>query len=222
MKARLLSACALVPALVLLAAAQDPPKQDPPKQEPPKDKAEPKTVKAPEGWLFVKPKDGLYRFLFPKDTKSKETSDRTFNAKDISGKSHISQCTLKDGRELAVVATDLRGPALKDMKIDDVYDLMYDADKEPGAKLSEPQEIQVGRLKGREHYVTKKGEAMRVVVVVVRGRVYQLVVSAPTKKETQDKIADTFVTSLYLYPPKAKPKEPPKDKDKEKNGPPGT
>jgi hypothetical protein len=182
-------------------------------QEPEKKAGEtkeaPKTVKAPEGWLFHRAKDNSYSVLFPKDRAGLSNSDRSFNQNGFSGKQQVLQCTLKDGRELVVIGTALGGPATKDMKINDVYDLMYDLDKEPGAKLSEPKEIQVGVRKGREHFVTKKDGVERNVVVVVRGRVYQLVVLAKDRKGTTDSIADTFLTSLILHAP-TRPSDPAK------------
>jgi hypothetical protein len=205
-------------ALALFAAAtaaQDPktnPKSDPKSDE----KPAPKVIKAPEGWGFHKAKDGSYSVLFPKDRAGISNSERTFNQNGFIGKQQVMACTLKDGRELVVIGTALGGPATKDLKISDVYDLMYDLDKQPGNKLSEPKEIQVGVRKGQEYFVTRKGEVERNVVVVVRGRVYQLVVTAKDRKGTADKTADTFLTSLILHAPKKEPdkKAAPAKKDK--------
>jgi hypothetical protein len=216
MTSRFLVAGLLFAGAALLAAAQEP-KQDPPKG----DKEKPKVVKAPDGWRFVKPKDQSYAVLFPRDVDGQEQTERSFKQNGFIGKSQINSCTLKDGRELIVIGTTLSGPATKDLKINDVYDLFYDLDKEPGAKLSEPKEVPVGVRKGREHYVTKKTEVERNVVVVVRGRVYQLVVIAKTKEATQDKTADTFLTSLILYAPKKDDKgKDAEKKDKAKAPPP--
>jgi hypothetical protein len=212
---RFAPALALVVSLAA-ASAQEPETKDA------KPKPAPKTVKAPGGWLFHKAKDGSYSVLFPKDRAGLSHSDRSFSQGGFSGKQQVMQCTLKDGRELVVIGTALGGPATKDMKIGDVYDLMYDLDKEPGAKLSEPKEIQVGVRKGREHFVTKKDGVERNVVVVVRGRVYQLVVLAKDRKGTTDATADTFLTSLILHAPArpnpADPAKKPADAPK-KDGP---
>src|SRR5262249_39352709 len=133
------------------------------KTEPPKDAPKPvsKTFKAPEGWRFHKSKDGSYSVLFPNEREGLANSERAFNTKGFVGKQQVMQCTLKDGRDLLVIGTALGGPATKDMKINDVYDLMYELDMGPGVKLSEPQEIQVGVRKGREYYGIKKNEAER-------------------------------------------------------------
>jgi hypothetical protein len=190
-------------AVVLFAAASALAAQAP--DTPPKAAPKSKTVKAPEGWLFHNAKDRSYAVLFPKERAGLANSDRSFKSGGFVGKSQVMQCTLKDGRQLVVIGTALGGPATKGMKIGDVYDLMYDLDKEPGAKLSEPKEIQVGVRKGREHYVTSKGTVQRIVVVVVRGRVYELLVEAKDRAGTQDKTADTFLTSLILHAPKKAP-----------------
>ena len=195
-----------------LGLAQDPPKTDP--KDPPKDA--PKTIKAPEGWLFHKAKDASYSVLFPKDRDGISNSERSFEQGGLKGKQQVITCSLKDGRERVVIGTALGGAATKDLKIKDVYDLMYDLDKQPGNKLSEPKEIVVGVRKGQEYFVTRKGEVERNVVVVVKGRVYQLLIAAKDRKGTEDKMADTFLTSLILHAPK--PKEPgktdPKTPDK--------
>jgi hypothetical protein len=187
--------------LTAAATAQEPKKTDP--KDSPKDA--PKVIKAPEGWGFHKAKDGSYSVLFPKDREGISNSDRSFNQGGFAGKQQVMACNLKDGRELVVIGTALGGPATKDLKINDVYDLMYDLDKQPGNKLSEPKEIQVGVRKGKEYYVTRKGEVERNVVVVVRGRVYQLVVTAKDRKLTEDKTSDIFLTSLILHAPKKEP-----------------
>jgi hypothetical protein len=209
---RIASVLTLGLALRIVVAQEPEKKTDQPKEAP-------KTVKAPEGWLFHKAKDGSYSVLFPKDRAGLSNSERSFNQNGFSGKQQVLQCTLKGDRELVVIGTALGGPATKNMKIGDVYDLMYDLDKEPGTKLSEPKEIQVGVRKGREHFVTKKDGVERNVVVVVKGRVYQLVVMAKDRKGTTDEIADTFLTSLILHAPKPNPAAPAKKDAPKKEGP---
>jgi hypothetical protein len=58
--------------------------------------------------------------------------------------------------------------------------------------------------------VTKKDGVERNVVVVVRGRVYQLVVLAKDRKGTTDTTADTFLTSLILHAARPNPSDPAK------------
>ncbi|HJZ89796.1 MAG TPA: hypothetical protein VKE40_02915 [Gemmataceae bacterium] len=220
---RFLPMLALVLTVSLLASGQE--AKDGKDKEKDKDKKDeaPKSniVKAPEGWKYVKAKDMSHAFLVPREVKSEERSEGSFKSGDFSGKTATYVATLKDGRTLVVVQTNLGGPGTKDMKIKDVYDLMYDADKaEKGVKISEPKEITVGKRKGQEYFVTDKDSVRRVVTVVVPGRVIQLVVEADKREKLMEKDCDTFLTSLILYaPPKkdakkdeAPKKEPPKDK----------
>ncbi len=206
---RLASLCTLVLAWSVVGA-QDPPPEK--KADAPKSTG--KTFTAPPGWGFNKSQDGSFSVLLPKDRAGIARSEKTFSQGGFTGKQQIMECNLKDGRTLLAIGTRLGGPATKDLKINDVYDLMYDLDKEPGAKLSEPKEIQVGVRKGREHYVTKKDGVERNVVVVVRGRVYQLVVLAEKRPQLTDKTAETFLTSLILHAPAATPKKGDKGGDK--------
>jgi hypothetical protein len=181
--------------LVLWVHAQEP------KGDTGKDKKEaPKPLKAPEGWKYVRSQDKSHAFLIPRNTQGEERSEGTFKAAGFAGKTATFVAHLPDGRTFVVVQTNLSGPATKDMKINDVYDLIYDADKsEKGTKISEPKEIQVGVRKGREYFVTEKGTVRRVVTVVVRGRVIQLAVEAEKRAQLMDKNCDTFLTSLVLY-----------------------
>src|SRR3954452_15872629 len=94
------------PALALVfglavAGAQEPEDKDS------KAKPAPKAVKAPEGWLFHKAKDGSYSVLFPKDRAGISNSDRSFSQDGFTGKQQVMQCTLKDARELVVIGTAL-------------------------------------------------------------------------------------------------------------------
>jgi hypothetical protein len=195
----------------LAAWAQDP--KDKP-ADPKTDAPKSKTIKAPEGWKFVKPKDKYFSFLVPRDVASEELNDGSFKAGGFVGKKTTYSATLKDGRDFVVVMTMLGGPATKDMKVNDVYDLLYEGDKgEKGTRISEPKEITVGVRKGREYFVTEKGTVRRVVSVVVPGRAFQFNAVADKREKVTDKDSDTFLTSLILQ---AMPKPGTPDKKDEK------
>lgn len=211
--------CALLFALLfvigLVASGQDTKdgKDKDKKEEPPKSNI----IKAPDGWKYVKAKDMSHAFLIPRDVKSEERNEGSFKSGGFTGKTATFVATTKDGLTLVVVQTNLGGPATKDMKINDVYDLMYDADKEgKGVKISEPKEITVGKRKGREYFVTEKGAVRRIVTVVVPGRVIQLMVEGEKKDMLTTKDCDTFLTSLVLYSP---PKKETDKKDGDKKEP---
>ena len=215
---RLVPLSALALTFALLAQAQDS-KDAKDKEKEKKDEA-PKSniVKAPEGWKYVKAKDMSHAFLIPRDVKSEERNDGTFKNGGFTGKTASYIATTKDGMTYVVVQTNLGGPATKDMKIKDVYDLMYDADKsEKGVKISEPKEITVGKRKGQEYFVTEKDSVRRVVTVVVPGRVIQLAVESDKRDKLTTKDCDTFLTSLILYSP---PKKDADKKDADKKDPP--
>jgi hypothetical protein len=179
-------------------------------KEPPK----PRTVKAPEGWKFVKPKDKYFSFLVPRDVEGEELNDGNFKSGGFVGKTTTYIASLKDGRKFLVQQTLLGGPATKDMKISDVYELFYESDKgEKGTRISEPKEVTVGVRKGQEYFVTEKGTVRRVVTVVVRERAFQLMAIADKRDKLADKDCDTFLTSLILQAmPKKEAPKPPADK----------
>lgn len=196
--------------LVAVVRADDP-KPDKPAEKP---KVKMDFDKIPDGWHLVKAKDGSHGFLMPKELASEETSSGDFKAEGFTGKRQIFTANLKDGRVFVVAQVYLGGPATKDMKINDVYDLFYDADKsEPGTKISEPKPIalEIGGLKGKEYFITDKEGVKRVVTLVVKGRVLQLIAAADKREKLMDKDATTFLTSLVLY---RAPQKPPEKKDK--------
>ena len=180
--------------LFTLAAALAVARADEPKN------AAPELPKAPDGWKYVAAKDGTYQFLFPDETKGSGTRERTFRGGGLSGKTQINYCVTKDDLGLAVEATNLAGPALKGLKIGDVYNIMIDAAKEGGNQVSEPKEFPVGKLKGRELFVTNDKGTRRVVLIVVKGRVYELSAASQDKDKTTSETADTFLKSLVITP----------------------
>jgi hypothetical protein len=202
---RTLLALAVCAAAAALAGAQPP--KDPPADAP----------KPPDGWKSVTAKDGTYQFFFPAQTQRSGTRERTFKRGGVNGRSQTNYCTLADGTTLTAEATNLAGPALKGMKINDVYNLLIDADKENG-DVTEPTEFAAGKLKGREYFVTFKDQSVRrTVLIVVKGRVYQMAVAGPSKDKTTTATADTFLKSLTVTPkapastgdkPAAEPKPP--------------
>src|SRR4051812_11544178 len=110
----------------IIAVRADDPKPDKPAEKP---KVKMDFDKIPDGWHLVKAKDGSHGFLMPKDLAGEETSSGDFKAVGFTGKRQVLSATLKDGRVFVVSQIYLGGPATKEMKIGDVYDLFYDADK---------------------------------------------------------------------------------------------
>ncbi len=173
--------------------------------------------KPPEGWKYTTAKDGSFSFLFPSKTSGSGSRQQSFRRKGLTGRIDMHYCSLSDGGTLACSGMRLSGTALKGMKIKDVYNLMLDMARENATDVSEPSDFMVGKLKGKEIYYTKNKRAYREVFVVVKGRVYDLVVTGPDKEKTMTKTAETFLKSLVL-PAKAAPPKDGKSKAKDKAG----
>jgi hypothetical protein len=165
--------------------------------------------------------DGSYQFLFPTDAARSGSRERTFTRAGVKGRAQVNYCILKDNTTLQMSAISLSGAALKGLKIGDVYNIIIDAEKDAGATVSEPTEVMVGTLKGREYSATTARGARRMILVVVKGRVYQLSVEAADKDKTQGEVPDTFLKSVVFTAkpatkeiardaPPAKPDEPKK------------
>ncbi|HEY1379044.1 MAG TPA: hypothetical protein VGF55_19745 [Gemmataceae bacterium] len=168
-------------------------------QDPPPDAPKARTVKAPEGWKLVKPKDKYFAFFVPKDVVVEEFTEGALGAGGVAGKTLTYTGTLADRREYVVVHTTLSGRAAGEMKESDVFQALYEADKgKTGAAVSRPKEIAVGARTGQEYYVTGNGAVRRVVTVVVPGRALQLSVVADRRDKVTDKDSTTFLTSLLL------------------------
>jgi|GEM_PF-4054585 len=154
--------------------------------------------RAPEGWKYITAKDGSYQFLFPNETMNSGSREQTSRRAGLASRSQINYCTLKDGTGLVIAASNLSGPALRGLKIGDVYDMMIDGIKDGGNEVSEPKEVPIGNLKGREYIITKGTDIQRKVLLVVKGRVYEMTVLARDKEKTSNATADTFLKSLTL------------------------
>jgi hypothetical protein len=163
--------------------------QDPKGNEPPK---------APEGWKTFTAKDRSYQFLAPADVKRHGMRSPTFKGSGASGRAQVDYFTLADGTVLTVTATTLSGPAVKNMTLDEAVKLMTDNFKEDGGTVSEPKDVTVGSLAGKEFTVTTAKDATRVTVVFVKGRTYMLSVASKDKDKLAGETADTFLKSLVV------------------------
>ncbi len=173
--------------------------------------------KPPEGWKYTTAKDGSFSFLFPSKTSGSGSRQQSFRRKGLTGRIDLHYCSLPDGGTLACSGMRLNGPALKGMKIGDVYNLMVDMAKEAGMDVSEPKDFMVGKLKGKEIFYTKNKRAYREVFVVVKGRVYDLVVTGADKEKTMTETAEAFLKSL-IVPAKPAPRKDGENKAKDTPG----
>ena len=163
--------------------------QDPKGNEPPK---------APEGWKTFTAKDRGYQFHIPADFKRHGTRSPTFKGSGASGRAQVDFFTLADGTVLTVTATNLSGPAVRNMKLDEAVKLMTDNFKEDGGTVAEPKDVTVGPLTGKEFTVTTAKDATRVIVFFVKGRTYMMSVASKDKDKLTGETADTFLKSLAV------------------------
>jgi len=168
-----------------------------------------KEPKAPDGWKYVTGKDGTYRFLFPEKTTSSGARSQSSNQGGLASKAQINYCELADGMALLISAEKLSGPALKNLKISEVYQLVVEGIKEKGYKVSDPKEFVLAGQKAKEYFLTKDQMIQRKILLILRdGRVFDLTVVAGDKAKVTSPLANTFLKSLVLVPKAAPAKEP--------------
>jgi hypothetical protein len=156
--------------------------------------------KAPDGWKYITGKDGSYQYLFPEKPKRSGSRQSSSNRGGLSIKSQVNYCELADGTALLISVEKLSGPALKNLKISQVYNLLVDGLKADGYDVSEPNEFLIGKRKGREYFLTKGPIVQRKVLLILPdGRVVDQAVVAGTKDKVTDARADTFLKSLVLF-----------------------
>jgi hypothetical protein len=153
--------------------------------------------KAPTGWKVVQGGDGTYQFFFPAKTTRAGSRTRTIKTSKFSGTAQVTYALTKDGTQYTVEAVNVSGPALKGLKIGDLYDIMIESAKEGGATVSEPQEIQAGKLKGREIAVTKGADVRREAIFVIDNRLISLNIASKNKVVTTSDDATAFLKSLF-------------------------
>jgi hypothetical protein len=199
--------CAPLAVLVgsLAVSLADDPKTDP--------KAPPKTPpKAPDGWKYVESKDKSYQFLFPEKSARSGSRESSSRRAGLSLKQQINYAILADGTQLTMTASNMSGSALKGLTIGEVYKNSFEGLKEDNASVSEPKEVEVSGRKGKEVQISgKDGIEQRLVLLVVKGRMYEIVVASKDKAKLTGDPADTFLKSLFIVP-----KEAPAAKDGEK------
>jgi len=176
-------------ALALVATVATVRAQDAKTNEPPK---------APDGWKLLTAKDRSYQFLAPTEVKRHGTRSPTFKGSGASGRAQVDFFTLADGTVLTVTATNLSGPAVRNMTLDEAVKLMTDNDKEGGGTVSEPKDVTAGPLAGKEYTVTTPKDAMRVDLFFVKGHIYLMSVAAKEKDKLTGETADTFLKSLVV------------------------
>jgi hypothetical protein len=167
-----------------------------------------KEPKAPDGWKYVTGKDGTYQFLFPEKTTSSGARSQSSNEGGLASKAQINYCELADGMALLISVEKLSGPALKKLKISEVYQLVVEGIKQKGYSVSEPKDFVLAKQKAREYFLSKDQIVQRKILLILRdGRVFDLTVVGGDRAKVTSPMADTFLKSLVLVAKAAPSKE---------------
>ncbi|QEL15906.1 hypothetical protein PX52LOC_02842 [Limnoglobus roseus] len=170
--------------------------------------------KAPDGWKYVESKDKAYQILMPTTTTRSGTRTSTSNRGGLSLKQQINYATLADGTQFSATAATMSGAALKGLTIGDVYKKMFEGMAADGGTVSEPKEFEIAGRKGKEVFHTAKDKSEeRLVLLVGKNRIYEMLVVSKDKTKLTDETANTFLKSLFLN---VKDATAPAEKDGEK------
>ena len=182
---RYLVALAICGGLVLQTTAQDTKWQPPP---------------APAGWKAVASNDGSYRFFVPQQVGRSGTRDRSISSRGTRLKLAINYYTLRTGQTLQVEVATLTGIGTRGLTGDNVLEGILDGMKGDGYTIGQPSETKVGNIKAREYRVSKDRSTQRMVMFVIKPRIFILSVAAATPALVEGDPANTFLSSLVMVP----------------------
>jgi hypothetical protein len=183
---RYLVALAICGGLVLQTTAQDTKWQPPP---------------TPDGFKAVVSKDGIYRFFIPQQVGRSGSRDHSMNVRGTRMRAQINYYTLKSGQTLEVEVMTLSGAGTRGLTADNVLEGIVEGMKGEGYNVSEPKATQVGSIKAREYHMSNNKASERVVMFVVKPRVFILTASAANPALVEGEPANTFLKSLVMVPP---------------------
>lgn len=153
---------------------------------------------APDGWEFVLPKDRTYQFLFPKGWKSRGNTSRKFTARGIRAEVLINYCTLRDETFFDMQGATLAGRGLSGLKVDDLYEIMLEGERQQGFTSGEPKETTIGNTKAREYRMRKDDTRCRGVFLVDKHRVFEMRICAADESKLDTDQAKTFFESFSI------------------------
>jgi hypothetical protein len=164
---------------------------------------------APDGWQYVLPKDRTYQFLFPKNPKSIGYTSRKFTARGIRAEVLMNYCTPRDETFFEVDGATLTGRGLTSLKVDDLYEIMLEGERQRGVAIGDSKDTTIGQHKAREYRMRKDGVRFRAVVLPMKNRVFLLRISAADESKLDSDRANTFFQSFRLLKdsPEAESKE---------------
>ena len=153
---------------------------------------------APDGWEFVLPKDRTYQFLFPKGWKSKGNTSRKFTVRGIRAEVLMNYCTMRDDTFFDVEGATLTGRGLSDLKVDSLYEIMLEGERQQGFTVGEPKDATIGKSKAREYRMSKDKIRCRGVFFVDKKRVFMMRVCAADESKLDSDQANMFFQSFTI------------------------
>ncbi len=121
----------------------------------------------------------------------------------------MNYCTLRDGTYFDVEGATLTGRGLGSLKIDDLYEIMLEGEKQQGITVGEPKETTIGNAKAREYRMRKGNTRGRAVLLVNKNRVFELRVRSEDESKLDSDQTKTFFQSFSILKesPEAESKE---------------
>jgi hypothetical protein len=164
---------------------------------------------APEGWKWVIVKDGTYRFLYPKQFRSLGLTSRKFTVRGIRGEVQMNYGTLHDGTLFDVQGATFTGRGLSGLKVEDLYDIMIEDDKQQGYAVGASKETTLGKFKAREYRMRRDDLRCRTIFFVVSKRVFEMKFASLDESKLDSDQANTFFQSFTILKesPEAESKE---------------
>jgi hypothetical protein len=121
----------------------------------------------------------------------------------------MNYCTLRDDTFFDVECATLTGRALSGLKVDDLYEVMLEGERQQGFTIGEPKETTIGKTKAREYRLRKENTRCRGVLLVDKNRVFEMRVCAADESKLDSELANTFFQSFSILKesPEAESKE---------------
>jgi hypothetical protein len=157
-----------------------------------------KAPPAPDGWQHVIPQDRTYQFLFPKDPQMIGYTSRKFTVRGIRAEVQMNYCRTRDDVYFDVEGATLTGRGVSGLKVDDMFEIMLEGQKQQRFTVSESKETTIGKAKARECRMRKDNVRCRAVLLVNKNRVIQLRVMAADDSMLDSDRANAFFQSLTI------------------------
>jgi len=164
---------------------------------------------APEGWKWVVVKDRTYQFLFPEKFRSLGYESRKFTARGIRAEVQVNYGKPQDGIFFELQGATLSGRGVSSLKVDDMYAIMLEGEKQHGFTIGDSKETSLGKYKAREYRMRKDDLRCRSILTVINKRVFEMRVGSLDEADLDNDRANVFLQSLTILKdsPEAESKE---------------